>query len=65
MSVGGVVQAEYRYNHLGQQVVRTFPGSGQSIHSLHGPDGTRIAEFDGGTGALVREYVWFDGAPMA
>jgi len=65
VSVGGVVQAEYRYNWLGQQAIRSFPGSGQSIHSVYGPDGNRIAEFDGGTGALIREYVWFDGAPVA
>jgi len=56
---------DLRYNHLGQQAVRTFPASGQSIHSVYGPDGNRIAEFDGGTGALIREYVWFDGAPIA
>jgi len=65
VTVGGVVQAEYRYNHLGQQAVRSFPGSGLSIHSVYGPDGNRIAEFDGGTGALIREYVWLDGAPVA
>ena len=65
VTVGGVVQAEYKYNHLGQQAVRSFPGSGQSIHSVYGPDGNRIAEFGGGTGALIREYVWLDGAPVA
>ena len=65
VTVGGVVQAEYKYNALGQQAVRTFPGSGQSIHSVYGPDGNRIAEYDGGSGALIREYVWFEGAPIA
>ncbi len=29
VTVGGVVQAEYKYNALGQQAVRTFPGSGR------------------------------------
>lgn len=32
--------------------------TGQVIHSVYGPDGNRIAEFDEATGALIRDYVW-------
>ena len=32
---------------------------------MFGPDGNRIAEYNEATGALIREYVWLDGAPVA
>ena len=43
--------------------------TGQVINSVYGPDGNRIAEFDfdpvAGTSTLIREYVWFEGKPVA
>jgi RHS repeat-associated protein len=65
VSLGGVLQAEYKYNWLGQQVWRRLVPSNTIIHSVYGPDGNRIAEFNEATGALIREYVWFNGAPIA
>jgi RHS repeat-associated protein len=65
VSLGGVLQAEYKYNWLGQQVWRRLVPSNTIIHSVYGPDGNRIAEFNETTGALIREYVWFNGAPIA
>jgi len=69
MSLSGVVQAEYEYNALGQQVIRTLTQAGQTIHSLHDLDGNRIAEYDyddvAGTSSLIREYVWMNGQVVA
>ena len=35
------------------------------VHSVYGPDGNRIAEYNEATGALIRQYVWLEGAPIA
>jgi RHS repeat-associated protein len=69
MSLSGVVQVEYDYNALGQQVIRRLTQAGQTIHSLHDLDGNRIAEYDyddvAGTSSLIREYVWMNGQVVA
>ncbi len=61
-AVNGVVQAQYQYNSLGQQVVRHLTASGKTIHSVHDALGNRIAEYDydagTGTSTLIREYIW-------
>ena len=36
-----------------------------TIHSVYGPDGNRIAEYNEATGALIRQYIWLQGAPIA
>ncbi len=68
-SINGVVQAEYKYNYLGQQAVRTLVQTGTVIRSIYGPDGNRMAEFDfdpvANTSTLIRECVWFEGKPIA
>jgi len=69
MSLNGVLQAEYKYNALGQQVWRKLHPSGQIIHSIFDLEGNRIAEYDydsvAGTSSLLREYIWMDGLPVA
>ncbi len=64
-AVNGVVQAQYQYNSLGQQVVRHLTASGKTIHSVHDALGNRIAEYDydagTGTSTLIREYIWAGG----
>ncbi|MCF6273259.1 MAG: hypothetical protein L3J37_08710, partial [Rhodobacteraceae bacterium] len=67
MSLNGVLQAEYKYNALGQQSWRKLVPSGQIIHSLFDLEGNRIAEYDyaGGTSTLLREYIWLGGLPVA
>ena len=65
VSLGGVVQADYKYDWRGQQATRRFPASGQVIHSVFNDDGQRIAEYDEATGALIRAYVWLDDRPLA
>ena len=65
-STDGVLKAEYVYNHSGQQAIRRlFQAPAVTIHSVFGPDGNRIAEYNEATGALIREYVWLDGVPVA
>ncbi len=63
------MQAEYKYNYLGQQAIRTLTQTGQVINSVYGPDGNRMAEFDfdpvSKVSTLLREYVWFEGKPIA
>ncbi|WP_083781585.1 BRO-N domain-containing protein [Roseovarius sp. 217] len=60
MSLSGVVQAEYKYNAPGHQVIRNLTQAGQIIHSIHDLDGNRIAEYDYDdvvlTSSLIREY---------
>ena len=62
--VNGVLQASYRYDYLGRQVSRALTG-GLTIHSVFDSAGNRIAEYNEATGALIREYIWLDGAPIA
>jgi YD repeat-containing protein len=44
-SINGVVQANYRYNAEGQQVVSELTQTGETIHVVHDPEGNRIAEY--------------------
>jgi len=75
LSKDGVVFAQYRYNALGQQSVRTLTQTGEVFHSLHDLAGNRIAEYavtpanpSNGTPAsntLSREYIWMGSQPVA
>ncbi|MBL1437788.1 MAG: RHS repeat protein [Rhodobacteraceae bacterium] len=74
MSLNGVLQAEYKYNALGQQAWRKLRPTGQTltwpiIHSIFDLEGNRIAEYDydsvAGASTLLREYIWMDGLPVA
>ena len=60
-----MLQATYRYDVLGRQVLRTLVPSGVTIQSIFDSQGRRVAEYDQGTGALIREYVWLDWEPLA
>lgn len=43
---GGVLQAQYRYDAMGRQAVRTLVPSGLTIHSVFDSEGRRIAEYN-------------------
>ena len=58
----GDINTMTRGNALGQQVSRTV-GSVVTL-SVHDLNGNRIAEHDG-VGAVIREYIWLDGRPLA
>ena len=61
----GVVQEEYKYNALGQQVVRQLNGQGITINAVYDLNGNRIAEYNAQTSTLLAEYVWLNGQPVA
>jgi RHS repeat-associated protein len=66
LKIGGAEVASYLYDHAGHRVVRTIPtASPTTIHYIYGPDGHVLAEHDGATGALIREYVWLGDMPLA
>ncbi len=46
-------------------MIRKLNQQGVTIHSVFDSQGNRIAEYNEATGALIREYVWLDGAPIA
>jgi YD repeat-containing protein len=54
--------ATLKYNAFGQRQVETVTGGG--THFLFGPDGALLAEH-GVTGALVRNYIYLNGRPLA
>ena len=63
-SINGVLQASYKYDYQGRQVVRALSG-GTTIHSVFDAHGNRIAEYNETTGTLIREYVWLEGQLIA
>jgi uncharacterized protein RhaS with RHS repeats len=65
VSLGGVLQAEYKYDYLGRQFSRRLVPSNTVIHSVFRSDGKRISEYNEGTGALIRHYVWMGDTPVA
>jgi YD repeat-containing protein len=63
--INGVLQASYQYDSLGRQAIRTLTSpTAITIHSVFDSDGRRIAEYNAGTGALIREYVWMGGTRL-
>ncbi|MEQ1931385.1 MAG: RHS repeat-associated core domain-containing protein [Parvularculaceae bacterium] len=59
---GGVAFAAYAYDAFGQRVAKSTtaaaPGGASSVHFIHDEAGRLIAEHNGVTGAVMREYVW-------
>ncbi|HEV2695901.1 MAG TPA: RHS repeat-associated core domain-containing protein, partial [Verrucomicrobiae bacterium] len=58
----GSVIASYKYNALGQRVIKTV--SGATTHFHYDGNGRLIAE-SGVGGSLIREYVWLGDMPLA
>ncbi len=63
VSDGGVEIARYVHNALGQRVAKD--ANGGVVHYVYDTAGRLIAEHDGATGAVIAEYVWLAGAPLA
>jgi len=57
----------YGYDYRGRRVWRTVTGSSSIVqtHYIFDEAGHLIAEHDGTTGAVRREYVWLDDTPVA
>lgn len=60
-------QGSYGYDYQGRRVWRTVVGSWGSAqtHYVFDEAGHLIAEHNGATGAVLREYVWLDDTPVA
>ncbi|HFX1300126.1 TPA: RHS repeat domain-containing protein, partial [Pseudomonas aeruginosa] len=66
VSLDGQQVAEYRYNALGQRIVKLTPESVTTY--LYGPDGQLLGEAEhGGSGRKLRAqyYLWLDSLPLA
>jgi RHS repeat-associated protein len=62
----GVDAAWYGYDYAGHRVWRSvFGATTVQTHYIFDADGHLIAEHDGATGAVLREYVWLDDTPVA
>jgi len=59
----GSTVATYAYNALGQRLVKTVGGTVTHYH--YDQQSHLIAETDGQTGVLLREYVWLGDMPLA
>ncbi|HEV2693075.1 MAG TPA: RHS repeat-associated core domain-containing protein [Verrucomicrobiae bacterium] len=61
MTNGGVI-ASYKYNALGQRVIKIVSGTATHFHY----DGnSRLIAESGAGGSLIREYVWLGDMPLA
>jgi RHS repeat-associated protein len=60
-------QGSYGYDYLGHRVWRTVVGVSATVqtHYVFDQAGHLLAEHDGATGAVLREYVWLDDMPLA
>ncbi|MBX3443840.1 MAG: RHS repeat protein [Planctomyces sp.] len=63
LSIGGSGAATYAYNARGERVSKTV--SSTTTHFHYDEAGHLIAESDGSTGNVIREYVWLDDMPLA
>lgn len=64
---GGTLRGEYTYNARGQLIVRTVTNSSNNGTTVYFYDleGHVIAEYDGVTGTVKREYIWLGDRPVA
>ncbi len=62
----GFESADYGYDFRDQRVWRKIVGlPSTTIHYIFDEDGHLLAEHDGSSGAVLREYVWLDDMPIA
>jgi len=62
----GVDAAWYGYDYAGRRVWRSvFGATTAQSHYVFDPDGRLLAEHNGATGAVLREYVWLDDLLLA
>jgi len=66
LKLNGSDIASYQYDHAGQRVSATqLSGTPSTSHFVFAPDGRLLAEHDGATGTMLREYIWLDDMPLA
>jgi len=59
----GSTIASYGYDAFSRRVTKTL--TGQLIHYIYDRDDHLIAEHNGNTGAVIREYIWLGLTPLA
>lgn len=64
VSAAGIAAATYGYDFKDQRVWRSVTGS-TPIHYIFDQAGHLLAEHNGNTGAVIREYIWIDDMPIA
>jgi RHS repeat-associated protein len=66
VNVSGVDAGSYGYDFKGQRVWRTSTATpNPQTHYIFDEAGHLLAEHNGATGAVLREYVWLDDMPVA
>ena len=62
----GTAVGYYGYDAAGRRVWRQTLGTGASqTQYVFDPQGRLLAEHDGSTGNVVKEYIWIDDMPVA
>ena len=64
ITAGSTVAATYGYDFLEHRIWRSVTGA-TPIHYIFDQGGHLIAEHNGNTGAVIREYIWIDDMPVA
>ncbi|WP_293381809.1 DUF5675 family protein [Phenylobacterium sp.] len=65
VTISGTDTASYGYDFKGQRVWRALNLPGADFNYIFDEAGHLLAEHDGATGAVMREYVWLDDMPVA
>jgi len=66
VKLDGFDRAQYGYDFRGQRVSRTVIGAGaRQAHYIFDPAGRLLAEHDGATGTVIREFVWLEDMLLA
>lgn len=63
-AIGNRATANYLYNARGERVSKSIAGA-SATHYHYDEDGLLLAESNGTTGLVIREYVWLDDLPLA
>ena len=66
LAKNGTGIASYEYDYAGLRVITSqLTGTPTTVNYVFAPDGRLLAEHDGATGTLIREYIWLDDMPLA
>ena len=66
INLGSATAATYGYDFKEQRVWRNVAGTTNvAINYIYDENGRLLAEHNGNTGAVIREYVWLDDMPLA
>jgi RHS repeat-associated protein len=61
----GVKAGAYTYDAFGARVVRQVLSANATDHYVFDPAGHLLGDYNGNTGAVLKEYIWIDDLPIA